>query len=767
MVKSKWFILVALCASFAFSQDDAVMQKAFIKSLIGTVEVKTASSGAWRAAKAGMPVKMGWDIRTYVESSADIEIETGTLLKIGENSVVTLAKLINDKESNASKSNIKIGTGKLWADVKKLTNSKSEFEFETPTAVAAIRGTKLGLSVDKGETQLDVYEGLVMVRPRGGAGKEVAVSTHNRAIIGDNTHAIRLLLMTDKDTVKGQKPMKDPFADTTKTGKIDKLLDTTSRSAVDTTKESPLVLDVTSPATGAIVKDNQVLVKGKASVNSAVDVAGKDVVVDKDGNFSALVDCSLGKNTITVVARRGAVSKSVDCAVEYRPVLSMNVANVVDNMEITSGDISIDVEVSDGARYSVNGVDGATKITLQPGKNSLVVKAWDQWGGTVSKMFNVIYTKSTNFSLTVATPKDQSVISVPTISVSGSTSPGAKVTVNNASVVVSASGFFTYNIPIPDEAHDYTVHVSSKLGDDEASEDRLVSYSPPRPPLTLLVASPVDGQLIKTNMLHVTGKTSPRAKVTVNSRQATVSSAGLYTCDIPLLEKDIGDYALSVEATDDSTDLTKIVNVKIDGASPQINTSMPTLTVPVLGTILASRVQQLVVNVYDKTPDDQITLVIVNNNSREELTFQPGDQQYFNLEEGKNSFTITAYDKAKNASNTVQGVLYYLPGPLSIDLIEPSDNVLNISDLPPMPKGYGGPKINVQVEVNDGIHTVPETIRYVRITDKNGKVVQMLDQKNYRYAIDVPLVRGVNTLIVSVQDIAENIGSRTFTITIR
>jgi len=751
----------------AVAQGDDNTQKAFIKTMVGTVEVSSVASAKWKPARVGMMVKMGWNVRTYIESSADIEMETGTLLRVGENSVVTLSKMLNDKQAGTTSSNVKLGTGKIWANVKKLTNTKSEFEFETPTAVASIRGTRLGLSVDKEGTQLDVYEGLVMVRPRGGAGKEVAVGTRGRATITGGNHAIQVVQMAEHDTTKGKSAMKDPFVDTSATKKMDKLLDTAGHSAVDTSQQSPIVLDIIQPAAGAVSKDPQVLVKGKTSLNATVEVAGKDVVVDKLGNFSSLVDLVLGKNSISVVARRGSNSKTAGCDVEYHPQLVMNVTSLIDNMEVTSADLVVDVEVNDGAKYSVNGRENQSKVSLSAGKNIITVRAWDQWNTVMEKSYTVNYTKTTGFSLNVASPKDQSSVSQPMIPVSGSTTPGAKVTVNGTPVTVTASGFFTYTMPIPDEAQEYTIRVVARMGDDEASEERSVSYSPPRAPLTLLVISPVDGQIVRTNMLHVTGKTSPRAKVNVNNRPATVSSLGTFTSDIVLTERDIGDYTLDIAAADDSSDITKLFNLKIDNSSPQLNTSIPVLQVPMLNQAPATRIQKMLANVYDKTPDDQINLVIQNNGAREEMNFSPGDQQYFNLEEGKNSFVIIAYDKAKNPSNTVQGTIYYLPGPLSIDLIEPSDNTISINDLPPMPKGYGGTKMNVQVEVNDGIRNVPETIRYVRIADNSGRTLQLLDQHNYKYAIDVPLSRGSNSYTVTVQDIADNIGTKKFDVNIR
>jgi len=59
--------------------------------------------------------------------------------------------------------------------------------------------------------------------------------------------------------------------------------------------------------------------------------------------------------------------------------------------------------------------------------------------------------------------------------------------------------------------------------------------------------------------------------------------------------------------------------------------------------------------------------------------------------------------------------------------------------------------MNVQIEVNDGIRNVPETIQFVRINGQLRRTVQMLDQQNYKYAIGVSLSRGQNSYTVTVQ----------------
>jgi hypothetical protein len=434
MTHIRLIIAAALFAGAAVyaADDGTIILNGSIKTMVGQVEVSSSGSGKWRAARAGMMVKMGWDVRTYIESSADIEFETGTVIRVGENSVITLSRMMLDKRVNVTSSSVKVATGKVWANVKKLANSKSNFEFETPTAVASIRGTRLGINVDKAGTQIDVYEGLVMVKPRG-AGREVAVSTRNRAVVGTGNQAIRLVsFAADKDTVKGMPPMKDPFKDTTGAQNINALVDSTKlaavadstkltavvdsskvptaadstkvHAAVDSSKLAPLRLDVVSPASGASVKETPALVKGKAGKDASVEVGGKEVVLERDGSFSSLVDLVLGKNTITVTARRGGLVKTVDLKIDYHPALNLNVTNIIDNMEVSSREITVDVEVNEGAKFSVNGKEGQTKVVLAPGKNVVSVRAWDQWNTVIEKTFAVNYAKTGVFTLKVVTP---------------------------------------------------------------------------------------------------------------------------------------------------------------------------------------------------------------------------------------------------------------------------------------------------------------------------------------------------------------------------
>ena len=601
--------------------DAANEQRAIVKNMVGQVEVSTPNTAQWRSARIGMVVKMGADIRTYVESSADIELESGTIIKVGENTVVSLAKLLQNKKNDISNTSLKVATGTVWANVKKLTNTKSDFDFETPTAVASIRGTRLGVSVDMNGTGVDVYEGLVMVREKS-TGKTVSVAANTGAIVHAGSKGITLIDYSKKsasDTAKIKTRISDPFSDT---------------SAVKTKQDS---------------------------------------------------------SAAKIKADSSASSKKSD---------------------------------------------------------------------TLSS------SKSPALFLSLALPKDGSVVTNPMIPVSGTTAPGAQVTVNNTSVTVSSSGSFSYTVPIPNEVQNYSVHVVAQLSGNQASQDVTVSYQPTQTPLTLSISSPTDGQLISTNVLQVVGKTSPQAAVTINGRPATVSPQGTITYGAQLTEKDIGDYELDVIATGaDNKEMAKTMHVTVDGTSPQINTSVPVLVVQEQG-LQATRLGKLTIDVIDRTPEDQINLAYQINGRSDNLSMNPGDRQYLNLDEGKNIYSIKAFDKARNLSNVVQGVIYYLPGQLVIDIRDPVDNPMVISDMPPMPKNVSSSQMRVEVEIEDGIGNVPESIKYCRLIGA-GVTLQMTGNNNYRYYTNIPVTYGTHTYTVQVEDLCGNLMSKRLDILVK
>lgn len=630
-----WVMTLSLTS---WGAPDVVEELVRVTQVVGRVEIRTNSSPKWREARAGMRVKMGWDIRTYMESDAEVQFESGTVLRIGENTIVTLSTALVKPSSSATKTSVKIATGQVWANVKKLTNQSSKFRFETPTATAAIRGTRLGINVGNEGTAVDVYEGLVVVMPRGARDGGVEVARDTRAVVTSGSNEVALTKFqeetpNDSGSVPGLPEFYDPFVE-----------------------------------------------PDSAGVPDTIPGAPEDTVGDRQGEASR--DSVEEESTVT------------QDSIAYRP-------------------------------------------------------------------------NNQTLSLLVQRPSDGQRVTQAMIPVAGTAVAGAVVTVNGVRIGVSSTGAFQYQLPIPDEPQEYLLEISAELNGREVQEERRVVYEPERKPMSLTVSTPTEGQKIGQRIIRIVGTSAPEATVTMGSKQTIASASGLFSLEQVVTESDIGEYQfeLTAESKDGSEELSTTVSVEIDGTSGQINTSAPSIVVQGASE-QASRLLELIVSVLDRTPDDQITLVAEVNGMKEEYGMESGGRQVVALDEGKNRFTISAQDRAGNTSNMVSGETYYLPGPLAIDIVEPIFNPYVIDDLPPMPQGVGRPTVDIEVEIDDAIGDVPETIRYCKITGGTGEVV-LRDNKDYTFSGTVTLSRGSNTFVITTEDIAGNTATQRLEITIR
>jgi hypothetical protein len=68
----------------------------YIKTIIGKAEVRRLESGRWRSAYVGMKIKVDWEIRTHLESTLELSFKNGSIVKLGENSIVTISALLTN-----------------------------------------------------------------------------------------------------------------------------------------------------------------------------------------------------------------------------------------------------------------------------------------------------------------------------------------------------------------------------------------------------------------------------------------------------------------------------------------------------------------------------------------------------------------------------------------------------------------------------------------------------------------------------------------------
>lgn len=143
-----WFLLAALIS--------APTAEAMTATLVeGTV----TSGGA--PIQAGAILNAGDTVETKADSRVEISLPSGSLLRVGESSQVTLSEMSAGKQFSA-----RLLLGNLWAKVHKLLAGET-FAVETENGVAGVRGTEFRVEVVRDQPDLvRVYEGVVQVDAR-------------------------------------------------------------------------------------------------------------------------------------------------------------------------------------------------------------------------------------------------------------------------------------------------------------------------------------------------------------------------------------------------------------------------------------------------------------------------------------------------------------------------------------------------------------------------------------------------------------------------
>ena len=164
-------ITVATAVTAAFGQAWVVAKVSFY---MGEVGFKKADSEEWSGIALGQPLFTGDAVRTAVESRLEVKMgEEGVLVRIDESTELEISsRSLQEWRGPGTKAKLK--RGRLWSNVQRLAADRENLTIETPTVLAAVRGTVFRFDIpDSVTTMLRVYEGEVEVRenpiPPGGA----------------------------------------------------------------------------------------------------------------------------------------------------------------------------------------------------------------------------------------------------------------------------------------------------------------------------------------------------------------------------------------------------------------------------------------------------------------------------------------------------------------------------------------------------------------------------------------------------------------------
>jgi hypothetical protein len=135
-----------------------VREMAFVLKVTGEAKIKTATQD-WNNLQKGNRVNNGDQIRTGENALVSLVfIDDKTLMKIRANSTVQIK---GDKNAQGIGKQLFMEMGEMWS---KVTPNGPGFRIETPSGVAAVKGTEFYTIVDnQGQTFIFGIEGLVQL----------------------------------------------------------------------------------------------------------------------------------------------------------------------------------------------------------------------------------------------------------------------------------------------------------------------------------------------------------------------------------------------------------------------------------------------------------------------------------------------------------------------------------------------------------------------------------------------------------------------------
>lgn len=118
------------------------------------------------AAKVGAKVYEGDKVITAADSRAKIVMSDRNVLNLNPDTTIEIATYQNDPATGKKNVEIKLGAGKLRANVEQnYDGEKNKFQVKTPTAVAGVRGTQFqtGFDPKTSRTSIVTFKGSVAV----------------------------------------------------------------------------------------------------------------------------------------------------------------------------------------------------------------------------------------------------------------------------------------------------------------------------------------------------------------------------------------------------------------------------------------------------------------------------------------------------------------------------------------------------------------------------------------------------------------------------
>lgn len=127
-------------ADFCLAEEEFITQPVTVSALSGKVEVLPKDALNWQKAEIGIKLFEGDKIRTAEDGKAELTFKDGSFIRMKPNTTLGVLTVRQEVSTEVRHYNLELRVGEIMAEVQKLKKGSS-FEVQTPTAVAAVRGT--------------------------------------------------------------------------------------------------------------------------------------------------------------------------------------------------------------------------------------------------------------------------------------------------------------------------------------------------------------------------------------------------------------------------------------------------------------------------------------------------------------------------------------------------------------------------------------------------------------------------------------------------
>jgi hypothetical protein len=158
-IAGTWWLVIALFASGCALAEDVVVGS--VLAVRGDVFVE--SDGSLRPLRANAPIHSG-DAIVSDQGKARIALDDGSVISVGEHARVWIRRY--ERKAADVKARLALMSGALRLLVAKVAPD-GNFEVETETAVAAVRGTEWLIEATPEQTSVALMSGTVAVSARG------------------------------------------------------------------------------------------------------------------------------------------------------------------------------------------------------------------------------------------------------------------------------------------------------------------------------------------------------------------------------------------------------------------------------------------------------------------------------------------------------------------------------------------------------------------------------------------------------------------------